>query len=290
MGRAGAKEKVVNVLLVVALLAGLCLLSYPTVSDWWNAGRQSRAIADYTEAIDDLDAQRRESMLAEAQAYNESLPEHVFNGALDEQTLARYDELLDVTGTGIMGYVEIPSISCSLPIYHGTDEGVLQVAVGHLEWTSLPVGGRGSHCVVSGHRGLPSAKLFTNIDQLVEGDVFELHVLGQVLAYEIDQIRIVEPTDLAELSIQPEEDLCTLMTCTPYGINTHRLLVRGHRVDAASYTAVPADAMRVDSTTVALAVGAPLAAAVLLALLAGDARRRGRVAAKAEARRSLKDA
>lgn len=290
MGRAGTKEKVVNVLLVVALLAGLCLLSYPTVSDWWNAGRQSRAIADYTEAIDDLDVQRRESMLAEAQAYNESLPEHVFNGALDEQTLARYDELLDVTGTGIMGYVEIPSISCSLPIYHGTDEGVLQVAVGHLEWTSLPVGGRGSHCVVSGHRGLPSAKLFTNIDQLVEGDVFELHVLGQVLAYEVDQIRIVEPTDLAELSIQPGEDLCTLVTCTPYGINTHRLLVRGHRVDAASYTAVPADAMRVDSTTVALVVGAPLAAVVLLALLAGDTRRRGRLAAKAEARRSLKDA
>lgn len=290
MNRAETKEKVVNALLVVALLAGLCLLSYPTMSDWWNASRQSRAIADYTEAIDDLDVQRRENMLAEAQAYNESLLEHVFNGALDEQMLARYDELLDVTGTGIMGYVEIPSISCSLPIYHGTDEGVLQVAVGHLEWTSLPVGGKDSHCVVSGHRGLPSAKLFTNIDQLVEGDVFELHVLGQVLAYEVDQIRIVEPTDLAELSIQPGEDLCTLMTCTPYGINTHRLLVRGHRVDAASYAAVPADAMRVDSTTVALAVGAPLAAVALLALLAGDARRRGRIAAKAEARRGLKDA
>lgn len=290
MARAKTKEKLVNALIVVVLLAGLCLLAYPTVSDWWNASRQSRAIAEYTEALDDLSEQRQESMLAEAQAYNEDLAGHVFNGALDDQTLARYDELLDVTDTGIMGYIEIPSISCSLPIYHGTDEGVLQVAVGHLEWTSLPVGGQGTHCVVSGHRGLPSAKLFTNIDQLVEGDVFELHVLGRVLVYEVDQIRIVEPTDLSELSAQSEEDLCTLMTCTPYGINTHRLLMRGHRVDEASYTLVPADAMRLDSSTVALAVGVPLAVLVLVALLVGDTRRRGRAAAKAQVRRSLGDA
>lgn len=280
-----SKSKVINIALVVLLVVGVGLLLYPTVSDWWNSSRQTQAIVGYTQAVDETSAQQQESMLADARAYNEELADHVSNGTLDEQTKARYESLLDVTGTGIMGYVEIPSLNCSLPIYRGTDEGVLQVAVGHLEWTSLPVGGPGTHSAISGHRGLPSAKLFTNLDKLVEGDVFELHVLGETLVYEVDQIRIVEPTDITELAVQEGQDLCTLVTCTPYGINTHRLLVRGHRVDTAGYTAVPADAVRVDATQVAVAVAVPLAVVVVAALLVGDARRRTRRAAKAEARK-----
>lgn len=279
------KARLINIALVVLLVVGVGLLLYPTVSDWWNSSRQTQAIVSYTQAVDETSAQRQESMLADARAYNEELADHVFNGTLDEQTKARYESLLDVTGTGIMGYVEIPSLSCALPIYHGTDEGVLRVAVGHLEWTSLPVGGPGTHSAISGHRGLPSAKLFTNLDKLVEGDTFELHVLGETLVYEVDQIRIVEPTDITELAAQEGQDLCTLVTCTPYGINTHRLLVRGHRVDAAGYTAVPADAVRVDATQVAVAVAVPLAVVVVAALLIGDARRRTRHAAKAEVRK-----
>lgn len=279
------KARLINIALVVLLVVGVGLLLYPTASDWWNSSRQTQAIVSYTQAVDETSAQQQESMLADARAYNEELADHVSNGTLDEQTKARYESLLDVTGTGIMGYVEIPSLNCSLPIYHGTDEGVLQVAVGHLEWTSLPVGGSGTHTAISGHRGLPSAKLFTNLDKLVEGDMFELHVLGETLVYEVDQIRIVEPTDIAELAAQEGQDLCTLVTCTPYGINTHRLLVRGHRVDAAGYMAVPADAVRVDAAQVAVAVAVPLAVVVVAALLIGDARRRTRRAAKAEVRK-----
>lgn len=290
MGAFVGRERLITAVLVVMLAAGLCLLAYPTVSDWWNSSRQSQAVASYTEAVEGMDAQEQEAMLAEARAYNAELSEHVFNGGLDEQTLARYEKLLDVTGTGIMGYVEVPSIGCKLPVYHGTNEGVLQIAVGHLEWTSLPVGGEGTHCAVSGHRGLPSAKLFTNIDKLAEGDFFELHVLGQVLAYEVDQVRIVEPSDVAELSVRPGEDLCTLVTCTPYGINTHRLLVRGHRADESSYLAVPADAVLVDPTTVAAVAGLPLAAVALAVFAAGGLRKRSRRAARAEARKALGDA
>lgn len=270
------KGKFINIALFAMLAVGLCLLLYPTVSEWWNSTRQSRAIASYVDAVDDLDTSRQDAMLAEARAYNGNLAEHVSNGSLDEQALSQYSELLDVTGTGIMGYVEIPVLHCSLPIYHGTDEGVLQVAVGHLEWTSLPVGGEGTHCAISGHRGLPSAKLFTNLDQLVEGDIFELHVLGETLAYEVDQIRIVEPADIAELSLQPGQDLCTLVTCTPYGINTHRLLVRGHRVDATDSLMVAADAVRVDATAVATVLAVPVLLVALVALLVHDVRRRGR--------------
>ena len=161
---------------------------------------------------------------------------------------------------GIMGIVEIPTINVSLPVYHGTSEEVLQVAIGHIEWTSLPTGGIGNHCVVSGHRGLPSAKLFTNLDQLKEGDVFVLYVLNEAFAYEVDQIRIVEPDDLTNLRIEQGEDLCTLVTCTPYAVNSHRLLVRGHRVETyeVSEVRVTADATQLDDTMVAMVVAIPI--------------------------------
>ena len=177
-----------------------------------------------------------------------------------------------------MGYVEIPEINCSLPIYHGTEESVLQIAVGHIEWSSLPVGGESSHCVISGHRGLPSAKLFTNLDKLVVGDTFLFRVLDETLTYEVDQILIVEPQEVSALTIREGEDLCTLVTCTPYGINTHRLLVRGHRVENAETARtirVTADAMQVEPLIVAPMVAAPMLAVLLIWVMLGGGKRKG---------------
>ncbi len=215
---------------IIAFLAGLGLLLYPTVSSAWNRRRSAKTVAAYTELAAAIDPAVYEKMLADAEDYNRLLPlepEYVLTGT----RLAQYQQLLDADGTGMMGYIDIPRIGVSLPIYHGTDEAVLQAAVGHLEWTSLPVGGSGTHCVLSGHRGLPNATLFTDLDQLEPGDTFTLHVLSRTLTYTVREILVVEPEDTQALNIVPGEDLCTLMTCTPYGINTHRLLVRGTRTE-----------------------------------------------------------
>ena len=217
-----------TVLLLLILLAGAGLLGYPTFADWWNSFHQSRAIAGYSEQVSQIDDAEYEKMLKDAHAYNRELlkkGDGRFNMTDEERKV--YDSLLDVTGTGIMGYVEIPKINVSLPIYHGTDETILQIAVGHIEGSSLPVGGEGTHCVISGHRGLPSAKLFTDLDQLQEGDIVQITVLDETLTYEIDQIRIVLPNELEDLAIDPKKDYLTMVTCTPYGINSHRMLVRG---------------------------------------------------------------
>ena len=213
---------------IIAFLVGLGLLLYPTVSSAWNRRRSAKTVAAYTELAAAIDPAVYEKMLADAEDYNRSLPlepEYVLTGT----RLAQYQQLLDADGTGMMGYIDIPRIGVSLPIYHGTEEAVLQAAVGHLEWTSLPVGGSGTHCVLSGHRGLPNATLFTDLDQLEPGDTFTLHVLSRALTYTVREILVVEPEDTQALNIVPGEDLCTLMTCTPYGVNTHRLLVRGTR-------------------------------------------------------------
>lgn len=220
-----------NIILIVVFFVGLSVLLYPTVSDYWNSLHQSRAIATYSDAVEEMDTSDYERMWAEADAYNEKLYESGHGLGLAEDEKKEYDSLLDVSGTGIMGYIEIPKIDCSLPIYHGTDEGALQIAIGHLEGSSLPVGGKSTHCVLSGHRGLPSARLFTDLDQMEEGDIFILNILGRKLAYEVDQIRVVLPEEMSDLEIEEGKDLCTLVTCTPYGINTHRLLVRGHRTE-----------------------------------------------------------
>lgn len=211
-------------------LLGIGLLLYPTVSDYWNGLHQSRAIASYDAAVQELDTAQYDEMLAEARAYNETLLQNPARFTSTEAETAHYRELLDVSGTGIMAYVEIPKLGTRLPVYHGTDDAVLQIAVGHIEGSSLPVGGAGTHTVLSGHRGLPSAKLFTDLDQLENGDRFVLHVLGDALWYEVDQILTVLPEEMDALAIDAQEDYCTLVTCTPYGVNTHRLLVRGHRV------------------------------------------------------------
>ncbi len=260
----------ITILLVLIFLLGLSLLLYPAVSDYWNSKHQTRAIAVYSEEVSGLDKEQYQALWAEAAAYNASLRERDNVYLLTEEQKAAYEQLLNVSGLGIMGYIEIPSIDCSLPIYHGTEESVLQIAIGHLEWSSLPVGGESTHCVLSGHRGLPSAKLFTNLDKLQEGDVFQLRVLDEVLTYEVDQILIVEPQDVAALQIVEGKDYCTLVTCTPYGINSHRLLVRGHRIEnapEARLVRVTADAVQIEPLLVAPIVALPMLLLLLILLL-----------------------
>ena len=268
-----------TVFLVLLLLAGVSLLLYPSLSDYWNSMHQTRAIASYAETVSQLDTAQYDEMWKAAQDYNRSLAQRETVFALTDEQKAAYESLLDVSGLGVMGYIEIPGIDCSLPIYHGTEESVLQVAVGHLEWSSLPVGGEGTHCVLSGHRGLPSAKLFTNLDKLAVGDTFLLRVLDEVLTYEVDQILIVEPEQVDALGIVPGEDYCTLVTCTPYGINTHRLLVRGHRVENTPEAArmhVTADATQFDPLLVAPVLAIPVLLLLLMILLVPKRRRKSR--------------
>ena len=271
------KNRITTVLLALVFLAGLSLLLYPTVSDYWNSFHASRAVAAYAQEVADLNGEEYDRLLAAARDYNARVAQRSNTFALTEEEAAEYQSLLNMDGTGIMGYIEIPNIKLSLPIYHGTEESVLQIAVGHLDWSALPVGGEGTHCVLSGHRGLPSAKLFTNLDQLREGDTFTLRALDEVLCYEVDQIRVVEPQDTDALLPEPGQDLCTLVTCTPYGVNTHRLLVRGHRIenpDSADAIRVTSDAMQIEPILVAPAVGVPLALLAVAALLLSDRRRK----------------
>lgn len=278
-----------NLLLMLVMLAGIVLVLYPTVSNQWNAMHQSRAIASYVEAVAEIDNDRYEKLWAEADAYNQALYGKQNRYYMTEAERAEYESLLDVTGSGIMGYVEIPEIQVSLPIYHGTSDAVLQVAAGHIEGTSLPVGGAGTHSALSGHRGLPSAKLFTSLDRLEEGDLFLLRVLDETLTYEVDRILIVEPEDMEALELEPDKDLCTLVTCTPYGVNTHRLLVRGHRVDnleEVSTVRVTADAVQIEPVLVAPAVAAPILLVLLVWLMASTSgRKKKRYSSKKKAER-----
>lgn len=261
------KKHLSNIILTLILLAGLSLLLYPTVSDYWNSLHQSRAIASYDEAVASLNEEDYEEYWNQAVIYNEKLWSRSNRYYPSEEEQEEYDSLLNISGNGIMGYIQIPTIDVSLPVYHGVDEAILQVAVGHIESSSLPVGGEGTHCVLSGHRGLPSARLFTDLDQLVEGDLFLLKVLNETLTYQVDQIRIVLPEEVEELDLTRGKDYCTLVTCTPYGINTHRLLVRGTRIDnlaEAVTIRVTPDATLLDPKLVAPAIAIPM----LLVLLA----------------------
>ncbi len=261
------KKYVIELILSIILVAGLCLILYPTVSDWWNSLHQSRAIASYVETVDGMSEEECETMLAAARAYNEKLAAGKREFVLTDSELEEYRSLLDVSGTGIMGYIQILSIGVSLPIYHGTDEAVLQMAIGHIPGSSLPVGGESTHCLVSGHRGLPSARLFTDLDRLEEGDVFTLTVLGRKITYQVDQIRVVLPAEQQDLMIADGEDYCTLITCTPYGINSHRILVRGTRIqNLEEFHEVEAEAVKVPVYQVVLAVGVPIVLLILLGI------------------------
>ena len=267
-------SRLMTLLIVVVFVAGLSFLLYPTVSNLWNQAHQSRAIATYTEQVEKLDDSSNKEMLKAARKYNKELLKKADHWKLSKKDKKKYESLLDVSGTGIMGYIEVPKIDCSLPIYHGTDEGALQIAIGHLEGSSLPVGGKSSHCVLSGHRGLPSARLFTDLDQMEEGDTFILNILGHKLAYEVDQIKVVLPEEMSDLEIQEGKDLCTLVTCTPYGINTHRLLVRGHRVKYVETKVQEQKEVSKSKTDIRPVIAGAAAGVVVLFIIIFAARRR----------------
>ena len=262
------KVSLLNVVLVLVMLIGLGIIAYPTFADWWNNFHQSRAIAGYVEQVAQMDPETFERMWKEAEEYNERLLHKSNRFVLSEEEKKEYESILDVTGNGIMGYIDIPKIDVSLPVYHGTDDEVLQIAIGHIEGTSFPVGGIGNHSAMSGHRGLPSAKLFTNIDELKEGDRFLLQILDRTLTYEVDQIHVVLPDEMQDLDFDEKQDFSTLITCTPYGINTHRLLVRGHRVATETLDVhFTAEAMRLEPILAAPMLASPFLLLMLLVLL-----------------------
>ncbi len=264
------KKHLPNLLLAVVLLAGLALLLYPSVSNFINTRNQSHVVSTYEEQISALSTEDYAPLREAAEAYNEALVDNDDRFLQTDEDAAQYNALLNPTGNGIMGYVEISRIGVKLPIYHGTDDSVLQVGAGHLEGTSLPIGGVGTHSAISGHRGLPSAMLFTDLDKLVVGDTFEIHVLDQVLVYQVDQILVVEPSNLDALQIDPTKDYCTLITCTPYGVNSHRLMLRGVRIESAMEQApaeisvLPTVEAPYDATAAMIVIGILLLAAILL--------------------------
>lgn len=261
-----------TILLILIFIVGLAIFAYPTVAERWNSLRSSRAIMSYTESLSALTEEEYEQLFSAAMHYNLRIMERANPYFPSDEEMAEYNELLNVGGNGIIGYIEIPFINVSLPVYHGTDESVLQVAIGHLNWTSLPVGGESTHAVLSGHRGLPSATLFTNLDRLVEGDRFMLYVLNEVLTYEVDQIHIVLPDEVNDLNITKGADQCTLITCTPYGINSHRLLIRGHRVETESENTVrvTSEAIQIEPAMVAPIIAIPMLFVSLTAMALSD--------------------
>lgn len=260
------KRRAYSYIPILVFLGGLSLLLYPTISNYWNVLHQSRVINSYVEEVNDMTEEKKQEIWQQAEKYNANALTRANPFEPSDEELEQYNNLLNISGNGVMGYVEIPTINCNLPVYHGTQDNVLQVAVGHIEWSSLPVGGINTHTVLSGHRGLTSARLFSNLDKLNEGDRFMLHVLDETLTYEVDQIHIVDPEDTTDLQIKKGLDLCTLVTCTPYGINTHRLLVRGHRVandSAANTKYITSDAVRFNSKLFAIYLAVPLLIIVL---------------------------
>lgn len=260
------KRKLKRLFLPLLVLVGLALLLYPQLSDLWNRRTNSVALSGYSKTIREMSDKDYSDVFTAAREYNEELRQ-MGGYILSEEMQERYYSLLDVSGNGIMAYLEIPSISVTIPIYHGTEAGVLQVASGHIEWTSLPVGGVGTHCSVCGHRGLASSKLFTDLPKMETGDVFYVRVLDEYMTYEVDQILTVLPDELEYLDVVSDKDYFTLMTCTPYGINTHRLLVRGHRISNSAEGGkvyITSEATEIKPTVVAPIITIPFLLLMLL--------------------------
>ena len=262
------KKHFVALIIVLVFMAGLGLLIYPSFANWWNSFHQTKVIMNYADTVAELDQEDYDRILNAAKKYNKKLAKTGILWTMNKDQKAEYKRQLRVEKTGVMGYISIPKIHIKLPIYHGVAEKVLQTSIGHIEGSSLPIGGKSSHCIVSGHRGLPSAKLFSDIDRLKEGDVWTMTILNETVTYEVDKIWIVEPNDLSKLSIEKGKDYCTLVTCTPYGVNTHRLLVRGHRIPNLNGSAdVIADAMQIEPVYIAPFVAAPILLILILMLL-----------------------
>ena len=249
------------------LFVGVCGLLYPSVSQYWNSKTQTRAVENYQEILNSLKPEDYEVFFQDADAYNAAL-RSMQHPLLEYSQLSNYNNILNVNGNGVMGYISIPKLGVELPLYHGTSAQVLNIACGHLEGTSLPVGGESTHCVMSAHRGLPHARLFTDLDKMEVGDTFQITVLDRTLTYQVDQIKVVKPNDTEDVQIVNGEDLCTLLTCTPYGINSHRLLVRGTRIEnAAPKLYVTSNAYKIDSLVATPVVAAPILLILLIVLM-----------------------
>lgn len=271
------KGKKLTIILIIVFLLGVGIMLYPTVSNMWNTRFSNRAINSYDEALVLMKDTDYTEYWEAAEAFNELVKARGTVANIPEDELNSYMEQIDPIGNGMMGYVSIDSIDVRLPIYHTVDEAILQFAVGHLPESSLPTGGIGNHTALSGHRGLPSAKLFTDLDKLSEGDLFVLTVLDRILTYEIDQIKIVNPEEIQDLAIDPNEDYCTLITCTPYGVNSHRMLLRGHRTEnVAGVTRhlVPSDATTVDTLLVSVAIAIPILIVLVIGVFVSTSKRR----------------
>ena len=261
------KRDKIGIILVLILFVGVCGLLYPAVSQYWNSKTQTRAVDNYQDILNSLKKEDFTAYFQEAESYNESLAE-LSAPLLEYSQLTGYHNILNINGNGIMGYISIPKLGVELPLYHGVSAEVLNIACGHLEGTSLPIGGEGTHCVLSAHRGLPHAKLFTELDKMELGDTFQLTVLDRTLTYQVDQISVVRPDEVNDIRIIPGQDLCTLLTCTPYGINSHRLLVRGTRIEnAAPVLYVTSNAYRIDSLVATPVVAAPILLVLLIVLM-----------------------
>ena len=261
------KRDKVGILLVLMLFIGVCGLLYPAVSQYWNSKTQTRAVENYQALLDSLKEEDYTAFFQAAEEYNTTLTE-LKDPLVDCRRLEGYEEILNVSGNGIMGYVDIQKLGVELPVYHGISTEVLNIACGHLEGTSFPVGGESTHCVLSAHRGLPHAKLFTELDKMELGDTFTVTVLDRTVTYQVDQIKVVRPSETDDVRIIDGADHCTLLTCTPYGINSHRLLVRGTRIEnAAPVLYVTSDAYRIDSLVATPMVAAPILLILLIALM-----------------------
>lgn len=259
-----------TIILVAIFFVGLSVLLYPTISDFWNEKRQSQAIVDYDSFIEDLTPEDYSELFEKADEYNGKIRNMAFPFLTHKNIADEYYSTLDVNGNGMMGYITIEKIKVQLPVYHGTSDAVLNSAVGHVEGSSIPVGGESTHAVLSAHRGLPSAKLFTNLDKLEIGDIFTIRILDRTITYQVDQILIVLPEETDALNIVAGEDYCTLVTCTPYGINTHRMLVRGTRIENIEpdrIINIITDAYQIDPLLVTPAVAAPMLGILLIILL-----------------------
>ena len=271
------KKNLFTVLMTTGLIAGVVLLLYPTVSNYWNSFHQSRAIMGYSQAVTTMSAEEYKAILDDAKEYNRHIARTGIIWKMNDEQRKEYNSKLKIDGTEVMAYLSLPKFHIRVPIYHGTDEAVLQTAIGHIEGSSLPVGGKSTHCLISGHRGLPSARLFTDLDKVKEGDTWTITTLCETLTYECDQIRIVEPDDIKGLGVVKDKDLCTLITCTPYGVNTHRLLIRGHRIPNPDGTAdLTADAIQIEPIYVApiMAIPALIIVFAVMLLAAAHARKR----------------
>lgn len=261
------KRDKVGILLVLMLLIGVCVLLYPALSQYWNSKTQTRAVDNYQDILASLEKEDYTAYFEEAESYNAALAE-LDDSLLQYDRLNGYDEILDISGTGVMGYITIAKLGVELPLYHGTSSAVLNIACGHLEGTSLPVGGESTHCVLSAHRGLPHAKLFTDLDKMELGDTFTITILDRTVTYQVDQIKVVNPDRVDDVQIIEGEDHCTLLTCTPYGINSHRLLVRGTRIEnAVPVLYVTSNAYKIDSLVATPVVAAPMLLVLLIVLM-----------------------